>query len=190
MRIGEIRKNLLGCLETALFMPAGTRIGSGYEEMLRSFFVPVLAFPVALLAIYLSPQPGMAGYSENTLSLLHTLRFTLSLGIFLGFVYVIASKIERRDHFFRFIIANNWLSVVPAVLTLPILFMLTGGDGQSFVEAQALSALLLVYTCAMTAFIAACTLVIPIELAGFIAFIGFVVNDSSYDILGWITRLL
>jgi hypothetical protein len=189
--IKDIGTKLLGCLEAVLFMPeTAKRFGSSYDEMIRSFMVPVIVFPLSLLAVYLCPKPEMADQSHVIISMLYSLRFAFSLGIFLGFVYFIAAKIERTEHFFQFVTANNWLALPSAIISVPILMLLTQGDAHAAQEAEVLSLILVFYTYTYTAFTAACILRIPIELAGFIAMTGLIVNNSTHDILGWLGSVL
>ncbi len=189
--IKSVSVKLLGCLEAALFMPeTARRFGSSYDEMIRSFYIPVIAFPLTLMAIYLYPRPEIASHSHVIVSMLYSLRFAFSLGIFLGFVYFIARKIERTEHFFQFVTANNWLTIPSAIVSIPILMLLTQGDAAAIREAQVLSVLLVFYTYAYTAFAAACILRIPLELAGFIAMIGVLINNSTHDIIGWVGTVL
>lgn len=189
--IQAIGTKLLGCLEAALFMPeTSKRFGSSYDEMIRSFYIPVIIFPLTLLATYLYPKPEIADHSHVIISMIYSLRFAFSLGIFLGFVYFIAGKIERTEHFFQFVTANNWLAIPSAIISIPILVLLTQGDAHAIKEAQVLSLILVFYTYAYTAFAAACILRIPIELAGFIAITGLIINNSTHEIVGWVGSIL
>lgn len=189
--VRNVSLKLLGCLEAALFMPeTARRFGSSYDEMIRSFYIPVIAFPLTLLAVYLYPRPEVATHSHVIVSMLYSLRFAFSLGIFLGFVYFIARKIERTEHFFQFVTANNWLTIPSAIISIPVLMLLTEGGDIAIREAYVLSLILVFYTYAYTAFAAACILRIPIELAGFIAMTGLIINNSTHDILRWVGSVL
>lgn len=189
--VKNVSIKLLGCLEAALFMPeTARRFGSSYDEMIRSFYIPVIAFPLTLMAVYLYPRPEVATHSHVIVSMLYSLRFAFSLGIFLGFVYFIARKIERTEHFYQFVTANNWLTIPSAIISVPILILLTDGGTDAVREAYALSVIIVVYTYAYTAFAAACILRIPIELAGFIAITGLIINNSTHDILNWVSKVL
>lgn len=166
------------------------RFGSSYDEMIRSFFIPVFIFPLTLLAVYLCPRPEVADQPHTVISMIYSLRFCMSLGIFLGFVYFIARKIERTEHFFQFVTANNWLTIPSAIVSIPVLLLLTSGEAEAIKEAQVLSMILVFYTYAYTAFTAACILRIPLELAGFIAMTGLLINNSTHDIVGWLGSIL
>lgn len=185
------KNHLMGCIDTLLFMPqAGRRFSGSYNYMLGSFVIPVLFFPLMLLTVILYPRPELVEQSQNMISLIYTLRFCLTLGVFLGFVYFLARKTDRTDHFFKFVTANNWLTIPSVALSLPITLMMTSADPLVAHQGYVLSYFLLVYTFAYTAFIAACTLRIPLELAAFVAIIGFHINTSSYEIVDWVGSVL
>ncbi len=179
----EIKRNLLGCLEVALFMPqARNRFGNTYEEALRSFIVPILAFPITLFFVYLYPKPELADASNNTIALLYSLKLAASWALFLGAVYLIISQFGRKEHFCQFVIANNWLSVPAAVVFLPVAWILISG-GRTWEEIYPLLVCLMIYAYSFTAFMAACVLRIPWELAGFITMISFLINNYTSDVL-------
>ena len=179
----EIKRNLLGGLEIALFMPvARTRFGTNYDEALRSFFIPVILFPLTLLGVYLCPKPDLAGASVNMIALLYSLRMAATWALFLGSVYWITGHVGRREHFSQFVIAINWLQVPATVVFLPFLWMMLTG-GHTWGELYPAIICVMVYTYAFTAFMAAWVLRIPWELAGFITMISFLINDYTGDIL-------
>lgn len=184
----EFRRGLLGGLEMALFMPqAAIRFGDGYDEMIRSFYIPVFLFPISLLVLTLYPESQMSGAPDSMVSMIYSLRFAVSLGVFLGFVYFFVAKIQRSDHFFRFVTAHNWLNVPFAILSLPLIWMLIEG-GHDPKEIQAAGILLVIYSLACTAFIAALVFRIPLELAGFIALMGLMINDASHTVVNWVSQ--
>ncbi|HEY8191215.1 MAG TPA: hypothetical protein VIG74_02230, partial [Alphaproteobacteria bacterium] len=108
----EIRRNLLGSLEVALFVTsARSRFGSTPDEALRSFIIPVILLPVTLFAVYLSPRPELADQSANIIALLYVLRLFASWVMFLGSVYLLARNVDRNEYFCQFVTAANWLAV-------------------------------------------------------------------------------
>lgn len=185
------KNHLLGCLDAMLFMPnPGKRFDGSYNYMLGSFVIPVLFFPLMLIGVLLAPSPDFAHQSQNIISLVYSLRFCIALAIFLGFVYFLSSKTDRTEHFFKFVTAYNWLTVPSVLLSLPIALMLASNDPVTAQQGFVLSYILVVYTFAFTAYIAACTLRIPIELAAFVAIIGFQINASTYEVVGWIGQVM
>lgn len=185
------KDHLLGCLDAMLFMPgADKRFRGSYNYMLGSFVIPVLLFPLMILGILISPAPSLEDQSQNMISLIYSLRFCIALGIFLGFVYYLSRKTDRTDHFFRFVTAYNWLTIPSVLLSLPVGLMLASNDPVTAQQGLVLSYILVGYVFAFTSYIAACTLRIPIELAAFVAIIGFQINDSTYEVVRWVGTVL
>lgn len=182
----ELKRNLLGCLEVALFMPiARQRFGSSYDEAVRSFIIPILLFPLSLAAVYLFPQQALPGASPNTIALLYSLRMAVSWALFLSAVYMIVREIDRRDLFYKFIIATNWITLPATVIFVPVGWMLMSGT-YSWQELYPFMACLMLYSYAFTAFMVAQVLRVPWELAGFITFIGVCIDNNSFEIIHWI----
>ncbi len=187
---GEIKRNLLGGLEVALFMPvARKRFGNSYEEALRSFVIPILLFPLTLLAVYFYPHEGLTNDSSHTIALLYSLRLTATWALFLIPVYWIVKEVDRKQHFYQFVVAMNWLSVPATLVFLPVAWMLFSG-GHTLQEMYPIIVFLTVYTYSFMAFMATYVLRIPWELAGFVTMISMCVNDSTLDILHWVGAIL
>lgn len=186
----EIKRNLLGAIEVALFMPTiEKRFGGEYQEALRSFFIPVLLFPIALLTLYLFPLPGMAEGSENTISMLYSLRYAGAIALFLGTVYILSVKIDRQHHFLQFVTANNWVTVPSTLLLLPVVALVYSGvyaPDQLFPFMVSM----IMYTYAFTAFIAMRIFRIPWEMGMFIAFCSLAINQGSFRIMGWVAQMI
>lgn len=186
----EIKRNMLGCLEIALFMPvAQQRFANNYDEAIKSFIIPILLFPVSLALVYFYPADDMGAASANTIALLYSLRMAASWALFILAVYIIAREIDRRDLFYKFIIANNWITLPATVVFLPVGMMLMGGH-YSWAELYPFMVCLMLYSYAFTAFMVAHILRVPWELAGFITFIGVFVNDQTLDVTRWLTAQL
>ena len=186
----EIKTNLLGALEVALFMRAGPkRFGNTYDEALRSFLIPAFLFPATLLSFYLSGAPEIIGAQENTLIILLSVRVLFIWALFFGAVAWILKHVDHMNHFYRFVIATNWISLPATVAFFPVLaFILSGA--YSWAEIYPFTIFLVFYAYAMIAYAAAYALVIPWELAMFITMIAMVVNDSTLNLMSWIGRFL
>ncbi len=183
---GEIRRNLLGCLEIALLMRRGRdRFGDSYDEAIRSFIIPILVSPVILLIIMLYPAPEISAVSRSTLALMYALRMFAVTAMFLGAVWWIVGEIDRREYFLKFVTASNWLSVPATVMILPSLYLTFGGY-YTWNELYPFTCIAIAYSYFFTAFMAAYVLRIPLELAGFITFIGYMVNTQTLNIMHWI----
>lgn len=186
--ISEAKRNLLGSLEIALFMRiARERFGNSGGEALRSFAVPVLLFPLTVITMLLSPSAPTD--SANIIALLFGLRMAFIWIFFFGSVYLITKEIDRKQYFYKFVIASNWLSVPATVVFMPILWMLMTG-AQTWDQAFPLMLCVLLYTYAFTAFMATYVLRVPWELSGFIVFVGMAINDSTMDIMQWFGKML
>lgn len=185
------KNHLLGCLDTMLFMPrAGERFSGSFNHMMGSFVLLSLLFPIMLLSVLLAPAPEIAQQSQNLISIAYSLRFCITLAIFFGFVYLLASKTDRRKDFFKFVTAYNWLCVPIILMSLPITLMMASTDPVTSQQGLILSYVFLIYSFAFTAYIAACTLRIPIELAAFIAITSFHIDASSYEVVDWVGSVL
>ena len=183
----ESKRHLLGALEIALFMPeARARFNNDYNEARRSFLIPLLLFPLTLLLIYFSPES--AHKSAGNLALLYGLRLLINWAVFLGVVYMIARKINRKDYFLPFVTANNWITMPTTAAFLPVIWMMTTGS-HSWEELYPFMVCLLFYGYGCTAYIAAQTLRIPWELAGFIAVLAMTVNESTLNLVDWVGSL-
>lgn len=185
----EVKRNLLGTLEVALLMPAGPkRFGNSYDEAVRSFLIPILLFPLTLAALYLYPHPDIANSSRNTLTLLFSLRLGLSWLMFFGIIYWMMKKVDHLEHFCRFVVGTNWLAIPATVIFFPVAVMLLS-NAFTWDELYPFMKFLLFYTYAFTAFLAIHALIIPWELAGFIAFLAIMVDNNTLDLVTWVSRL-
>ncbi len=183
----SIKHNLLGCLETALFMPGGAeRFCASRSSMLKSFLIPLLVLPLSLITVIAAhPDPELPPTAAKILIAVYSLRTVIYLSAFLGFVYVMAKTMDRLESFYRFVTANNWLALPAAVLMIPlVLLFVTGAYGWS--EIYPLMVLVTLYSYAYTAFMASYVLRIPMELACFIAIAGMAINQTSLDVMKWL----
>lgn len=182
--LSEVRRNTLGVLEIALLMPiARTRFGDTKEEALRSFVVPVLLFPLTLMLVYM--HPSTADQSADAIPLLHSLRTVALSVIFLATVYWIVREVDRKKHFYQFVVASNWLSLPAAVIFIPVIWMIGTGT-YTWQELAPFMTCLTLYIYAQTAFMAAHVLRIPWELAGFIVFVNMCISNGTLDLIYWI----
>lgn len=187
---GEIKRNLLGCLEIALLMRKGRdRFGDNYDEAIRSFIIPIMLSPIILLVITLYPAPEISAISRNTLALIYALRMLAVMALFLGAVWWIVGELDRREYFLKFVTASNWLSVPATIMILPSLYLTFGGY-YTWDELYPFTCITIGYSYFFTAFMAAHVLRIPLELAGFITFIGYAVNTHTLDIMHWVGKSL
>lgn len=182
---GEIRQNLLGCLETALFMSSGAqRFRADRKDMMKSFAIPALLLPFTLLTVLSAHPSALNATAANILIAIYTLRLFIYLGLFLGFVYTMAKTMDKEDDFFRFATANNWLTIPAAALMLPLVVSFINGV-YTWDEIYPMMVLITLYSYAYTAFMAAHVMRIPMELASFIAIAGMAIHQTSLGVLKW-----
>lgn len=183
---GELRQNLLGTLEIALFMRSGTaRFARSINDMKKSFIIPALALPLTLIMVLAAhPAQGLSSGAMNILIAIYSLRLVLFLGLFLGLVYAVAKKMDKLENFYQFATANNWLMLpAVAVTLLPVLGLATGL--YSWSEIQPLIIMATFYTFACTAFTITHVMRVPWELAGFAAITGLAIHQTSLGVLKW-----
>jgi hypothetical protein len=182
----EIRQNLMGCLETALFMHRGPeRFSASRKSMKKSFLIPVILLPLTVITVLTAhPEGALSTSSMKALALIYSLRLFLYLGLFLSLVYTMARSMDRLDAFYRFAAANNWLTIPAALLIAPLVAMFTSGHYE-WNEIYPLMVFITLYSYAYTAFMAAHVMRIPMELACFIAIAGMAIHQTSLDVLKW-----
>ncbi|MCB9989657.1 MAG: hypothetical protein H6868_10065 [Rhodospirillales bacterium] len=186
----EWKNNLLGSLEIALLMRNfRDRFESTPENAVKSFAIPAILFPLAMMVVFVFPNPYFADDTAKAISFLYAFRLMISWGLFLGAVYWISRHIDRREHFLQFVIAYNWLSLAAAVMFAPIAWLVVSG-AYSYQEMYPLAMCVVIYTYYCTAFIANATLRIPWELAGFVTMICYAVNTHTLDVLHWIGSII
>lgn len=182
----EIRENLLGCLETALFMRGGSdRFCDTRKGMVKSFAIPALLLPITLITVlYAHPSGDLNATSVNFLIAIYTLRLFVYLGLFLAFVYTMAATMDKLEEFFRFATANNWLTIPAAVLMLPLVVSFTTGH-HTWADIYPMMVFITLYSYAYTAFMAARVMRVPVELGCFIAIAGMAIHQTSLSVIKW-----
>lgn len=186
----SVAQNLLGCLDITLFMPtAQKRFSDTYESAVHSFFIPIFFFPLTLATVYMFPAPELANASTNTVAMLLSLRTAFTLLAFMGTVYWLASEIDRKKHFYQFVVASNWLTIPSTLAFLPLVFMTFSG-GYSMEELHFVMMAIVMYTYGLTAFMAARILRLPMELGIFIAVINMGIDETATNIIHWVGGIL
>ena len=172
----ELKQNLIGCFEIALFMPNGfERYDSSYSTAVRSFFVSVLLLPLVLWIWVLRSEVEPAA----AVVLVHLVRMVMTAVIYLGLVYLLSRQYGRQEHFFKFVTVCNWCEVFGTLLALPVLIaLLTGSDMEAW-KNYAIFIQLLSYV--YTAFIATRVFKLPWEMGGFVAIISLAVMQNLLD---------
>jgi hypothetical protein len=186
----EVKRNALGCFETALFMPSGAkRFGNTYDEAVRSFLIPAFLFPLTILAVYFYPTPDLAGIPKNTLAFLFSMRMFLSWIMFFGLIHWILRRVDHMDYFYRFVIATNWLALPATIVFMPVVALLFSG-AYSWEEIHAFTMFIVFYSYAFTAYMAVYALIIPWEMAAFITVIAMMIDDKTLELIHWVGNIL
>lgn len=179
----EVKRNLVGALEVALFIPdARKRFGNTTGEAVRSFFVPLLLLPIGVMMMYLQPEFLNLKKYANGFTILYCFEAAISLCAFVFFVRWISMKIGRLEHFNQFVIALNWLAVPSMLLLSPIFVMLITGM-HSWHELYPLSICAVVYTYSFIGYMAKCVLRVPWEIGGFLAIIAMMIDSFLQQLL-------
>ncbi len=182
----ELRQNLLGSLEVALFMRTGTgRFSASRESMKRSFMIPVVLLPLTVASVLAAHPEKLDIASMQALALIYTLRLFVYLAGFLALVYSMARSMDRLDSFYRFATANNWLTLPAAVIMFPVLALFLNGY-YTWAEIYPLMVFMTLYSYAYTAFMTTYVLRVPFELACFVAIAGMALHQTSLEALKWV----
>lgn len=159
-----MKKYLLGALETFLFMPgAHERFSAEKQEAIKSFIIPLLAYPFIVLVCVLNST----GFSPMLLVGVHSIRLLIELSLSLGFLYALSGILSSREGFWRYISMSNWFNLVMLLLISPVFFgMATGMDIKIF---ENYLVFLTLYSVVMTAFMLTYSLKTNWQLASFMA---------------------
>ena len=181
-----LKKNLLGTLEIALFLKKGAdRFSSNHKNFKTSFLIPILLLPLTLVTVfYAHPAGQLADGATQILAIIYTLRLFISLGLFLGFVYMMAKTLDKAKEFKRFATANNWVTLPATIAMLPLLLLFLNGS-HSWAEIYPMMVIVTLYSYAYTGFLIAHVMRIPYELAAFMAVAGMAIHQSSLTALKW-----
>lgn len=186
------KKNALGCLEIALFMEKGVeRFSGSVQGCLRSFLVMFAIMPLTYLALYLKhPQDQQISYlSFELVAFMFFLKAILVLVLGLTVLYGFARYYNHEELLLRTITANNWITIVPTLLFMPLLYGMAIGE-HSWEEIYPLTVVIAIYSYAMTAFLFTHALRIPWEMAGFLTICGLAINETSFDLLYYVAESL
>jgi len=92
-------------------------------------------------------------------------------------VFEVARRLKKAGEFWLFFTARNYASLAGFAISAPLILMIiTGTHGWSDLFPMFIA--IMFYEIALTAFIAACALNIPWQLAGGIGFLSLFVNEA------------
>ena len=177
----ELKQHLLGVLEIAIFMRVGAeRFKSDFNMMVRSFLWPAYILPFAVVTSSLVEGEQ----SIILLIVLNFLRIALTFILSIGLIFLIAKKIDRTQHVYRYITASNWFEIAMFILMLPILMILYLGGNVESIQNYAIfvTCLGIIYN----GFILTHTLRIPWELATLIAVSILFIQETGFSVLEFV----
>lgn len=150
------------------------------DKMIRSFIIPFTLLPFVLAVVV-----GLFDeYPPSLIVSLSLVRIIISTVLFLSVVYFLAKQFERQEHFFKFLIISNWLSVNSIILACPILIGLAIGLEPDRFEVYAVFSEIVGYI--YCAFVITCCFRLPWEMGGFIAIVGLAINENMFDLSDYI----
>lgn len=183
----KTKRNLLGAIETAVFMKQGVaRFTKNSLSMKHSFLVPLCTiFPLTLVMVFAGhPSADLSLGTEAILAVIYSMRQLIYLIVFPLCVYVLAKATDRLDGFSKFVTAQNWLALPCAFLILPLVWMMASGSHE-WGDIQPMVSLITLYSSAYLAFMIKSVMRMPWELSAFVAITGIAVHQGSLDILKW-----
>lgn len=133
---------------------------------------------------YAHPAGQLADGATQILAIIYTLRLFISLGLFLGFVYMMAKTLDKAAEFKRFATANNWVTLPATIAMLPLLLLFLNGS-HSWAEIYPMMVIVTLYSYAYTGFLIAHIMRVPYELAAFMAVAGMAIHQSSLTAIKW-----
>ena len=100
-----IKRNLLACLEPALFMKQGAeRFSVSYIGMKRSFIIPFLVLPLSIATMITAhPEGNLSGGAMQALAVMYGLRTDLYLAVFCNIMYFMAKNMNRMSNYLSLI---------------------------------------------------------------------------------------
>lgn len=121
-----IKSALRGCYELPLFLKQGVgRFQNSSRSFWQSTLVPLFLIPLQLPLA--GADPEMARYPLVTLIVAQSYLTVISTAFFLGGVWLLTWPLERKDKFYQFGAAANWLSLTSYVLLLPYFLLVLSG---------------------------------------------------------------
>ena len=176
----EIKQNLAGCLEILIFMRKGIERFQNVSrtDAIKSFLIPLLLFPFVFTALVMTSKEG---HSIPFIISVHFFRIVIGAMIYLTIVYFLSKQLERQEHFYRFLVIINWISLFDIIFVSPVMFYIFTGGEVTTIEPYAVFITLLGYV--YLAFIITHSFRVPWEMGGFAAIVGLAVDETMWDII-------
>ncbi len=122
----SLKDSLRGCYEIPLFLKEGIeRFENTRSAFLQSLLIPLILIPLQLPVA--GSDPELAQYAFLTILVILSYRVIVSTAFFLGGVWLLTWPMERKDRFYRFATASNWIGLTGYVLLLPYFILIMTG---------------------------------------------------------------
>lgn len=179
----KIFRYLQGALELALFMRGGIEFFSNDRKAaLWSFLAPLLCIPAVLLYAVTEKPDDFAHLSSSEICVAYTVKAVASVAVFLGAVWFFSGWMGKRENYWRFVAAGNWVSLVMLAVMAPFLIF----DAQGWAAGNSVHAMIVIvaiYGYAVTGYIATRAFSIPWMLGGAIGIFELFVSKTLHDVM-------
>lgn len=163
---------LRGAIGLARFDPAGLAHFDGTpEDALRSFRAALYVLPAYFVLFVL--RDGSADLSARFVAV-EIIAYVMTYTAFAALMVDITALLGRSDHYFRFLAAYNWASVIQVAVYVPILLIAEGG-GLPASTASFIVVITMLGILAYQGYITCIALNVGALLAGLLVFIDLVV---------------
>ncbi len=126
--LDETVRSLYGAWRLARFDSEGLKyFDSTIDGFWRSFFAAVLVAPFYLILLVLRYQSDFGHVPALQFFSIEGLAYVIAWLAFPVVMITIATSIDRRRYFVRYIVAYNWASVLQNALYLPIVILAVAG---------------------------------------------------------------
>jgi hypothetical protein len=179
----EARKCLKGAFDLVFLFGRGINVfDPGVPAMMRSFWLPVLTYPLLPVYAVMYEPKGMEGFPAMQVVTTVTIHFVLSYVGFLSLAALLAKAMGVAARVPLFITASNWVGIAALAVTFP--FMLAAVMGWiPREEMDRLFVIIGIYFYVVTGCVAFRALKVNWQLAGFIAIVSLLVSESVWDML-------
>jgi len=122
----DLRNHLRGCLEVPVFLAQGVERFSGTKQaFLKSFLITLLLIPLTVPIAALNPD--YANLSIFSIFVAVVYRTLIATAFLLGTIWMLCFYLDRKDRFYQFGTAYNWLGLSIYVLVLPFYVIVATG---------------------------------------------------------------
>ena len=183
-----VKQKIIGTFE--LFFLFGRGIKPFEKEgtrahALRSIWIPVAATPLAFYAAYLHPAEGLEKEPYSTVASVLAGHMLLTFIIGSGLGYIFCWAFDRRERFWLWFHAANWMTVPNLVISIPVLALAVLGSHEREVMDRALS-VVLYYGVIVNACVAFRAFKVDWTLAGFFACMSIYVAQQIWNLMFWL----